>query len=66
MTAAKINPAAGPEGKPVLSPELDKKIRTMGLNALYTKGSAETRAQLAPLLIEVQRQLETGRLGQRF
>ena len=48
---------------PLLSPELDKKVRTMGLNTLFSQGSAQTKAQLAPLLIEVQRQLESGQLN---
>ena len=48
---------------PLLTPELDKKVRTMGLNALFSQGSAQTKAQLAPLLIEVQRQLESGQLN---
>src|SRR4051812_41200316 len=41
---------------PLFTPELDQKVRTIGLNALYSKGSAQTKAQLAPLLMEVQRQ----------
>lgn len=63
------NPRAGRENLmnstngPLLSPELDAKIRTIGLNALYTKGSAQTKADLAPLLIEVQHQLESGQLN---
>jgi len=48
---------------PLFSPELDTKIRTMGLNALYSKGSAQTKADLAPLLMEVQRQFESGQLN---
>jgi len=48
---------------PLFSPELDKKIRTTGLNALYSKGSAQTKAELAPLLMEVQRQFESGQLN---
>ena len=48
---------------PLFSPELDNKIRTIGLNALYSKGSAQTKAELAPLLIEVQHQLEGGQLN---
>ena len=48
---------------PLLSPELDKKVRTMGLNTLFSQGSAQTKAQLAPLLIEVQHQLENGQLN---
>ena len=48
---------------PLFSPELDKKVRTMGLNALFSQGSAQTKAQLAPLLMEVQRQFESGQLN---
>ena len=48
---------------PLFTPELDQKIRTMGLSTLYSKGSAETRAALAPLLMEVQRQFESGQLS---
>ncbi len=48
---------------PVFTPELDKQIRTIGLQALYSKGSAQTKAQLAPLLLEVQRQFESGQLS---
>jgi hypothetical protein len=54
---------AGPDGTPLISPDLDKKIRTMGLNTLYSSGSAQTKAELAPLLIEVQHQMESGQLN---
>ena len=47
---------------PLVGPELDKKIRTMGLNALYSQGSAQTKAEMAPLLLEIQRQMEHGLL----
>jgi hypothetical protein len=48
---------------PLLTPALDQKIRTIGLTSLYSKGSAQTKAELAPLLIEVQRQFESGQLS---
>ncbi len=48
---------------PLFSPELDKKIRTMGLNTLFNGGSSQTKADLAPLLMEVQRQFESGNLN---
>jgi hypothetical protein len=69
LRANAANPRAGQlsgmngTNGPLFSPELDNKIRTMGLNALYTKGSAQTKADLAPLLIEVQRQFESGQLN---
>jgi len=47
----------------MLTPDLDKKLRTIGLNALFSQGSAQTKAQLAPLLMEVQRQFESGQLN---
>jgi len=55
--------ASGTNGTPIITPELDQKIRTMGLNALYSQGSAQTKAELAPLLMEVQHQLESGQLS---
>lgn len=48
---------------PLLTPELDKQVRTLGLNTLFSQGSAQTKAQLAPLLMEVQRQMESGQLN---
>jgi hypothetical protein len=59
------SPLSGLNGTnpPVINPELDKKIRTIGLNTLYSQGSAQTKAELAPLLMEVQRQFESGQLN---
>jgi hypothetical protein len=61
----RANPISGINGTngPIFSPELDKKIRTIGLNSLYSQGSAATKAELAPLLLEVQRQFESGQLN---
>lgn len=61
----RANPISGINGTngPLFSPELDKKIRTIGLNSLYSQGSAATKAELAPLLLEVQRQFESGQLN---
>jgi hypothetical protein len=51
----------GPNGPPPLSPELENQVRALGMRQLYTDSSAETKAELAPLLEEMQRQLRNGR-----
>jgi hypothetical protein len=46
---------------PQLSPELVQKAETLGLKTFYTEGSPETKAELAPLLEEVQNMMQSGR-----
>jgi hypothetical protein len=51
----------GSNGPPVLSAQLEKRAQTLGLKTLYTESSAETKAELAPFLEELQHQMAMGR-----
>jgi hypothetical protein len=56
---------AGGTNHPPISPELEAKMRSVGLQSFYSESSAETKAELAPLLEEMQRAMESGQFENR-
>jgi hypothetical protein len=61
------NMAAGgqpPQGSNnvALSPELQDKVTKIGLQTFYSQSSAETKAELAPLLEQMQQTMQSGRM----
>jgi hypothetical protein len=55
----------GTNAPPPVSPEVEAKIREIGLNSFYSQSSAQTKAEVAPLLEEMQRTMESGKVQLR-
>ena len=64
-TQTGTNSVANGTNSVVISKELEATIRNVWLKTYYSQSSAETKAELAPVLEEMQRQMQNGRVVMR-
>jgi hypothetical protein len=51
--------------RPPVSPQLEAKVRELGLKTFFAESSAQLKVEAAPLLEEIQRQMQTGGWNRR-
>lgn len=65
LVRGELPPEWGPEGPPMLSEEVRQRAIKTGLKTFYAESSGRMKAELAPLLEEMQRMMERGALLRR-
>lgn len=65
LARGELPPEWGPEGPPMLSEEVRQRAIKTGLKTFYAESSGRMKAELAPLLEEMQRMMERGALLRR-
>lgn len=65
LARGELPPEWGPEGPPLVSEEVRQRAIKTGLKTFYAESSGRMKAELAPLLEEMQRMMERGALLRR-